>query len=137
LRWAHHGISQENLERIGIEATQKYAKWEYDMENSINRFERLDFDDGYEGSKTFQRPNTRAKEGGSLYVENTDLEPMSIIKQDDIEVYLRTVCYDQKINKLMTKFLARLKWLPLHARFDIWNETVESFCKVKENNIHR
>lgn len=107
------------------------------MENSINRFERLDFDDGYEGSKTFQRPNTRAKEGGSLYVENTDLEPMSIIKQDDIEVYLRTVCYDQKVNKLMTKFLARLKWLPLHARFDIWNETVESFCKVKENNIHR
>jgi len=72
-----------------------------------------------------------------LYVENTDLEPMSIIKQDDIEVYLRTVCYDQKINKLMSKFLARLKWLPLHARFEVWNETVESFCRVKENNIHR
>jgi hypothetical protein len=53
LRWAHHSIAQENLERVGIEATQKYAKWEYDMENSINRFERLDFDDGYEASKTF------------------------------------------------------------------------------------
>lgn len=37
----------------------------------------------------------------------------------------------------MSKFLARLKWLPLHARFEVWNETVESFCKVKENNIHR
>jgi hypothetical protein len=101
------------LERVGIEATQKYAKWEYDMENAINRFERLDFDDGYEASKTFQRPNTRAKEGGSLYVENTDLEPMSIIKQDDVEIYMRTVCYDQKINRVTSKFLARLKWLPL------------------------
>lgn len=50
------------------------------MENAINRFERLDFDDGYEGTKTFKRPNTCAKEGGSLYVENTDLPPMSIIR---------------------------------------------------------
>jgi hypothetical protein len=70
-----------------------------------------------------------------LYVENTDLEPMSIIKQDDVEIYLRSICYDQKINRLMSKFLARIKWLPLQARFDIWNETVESYCKIKDLNI--
>lgn len=43
------------------------------MENSIKRYERLDFDDGYDSAKTFKRPNTKAKEGGSLYVENSDL----------------------------------------------------------------
>lgn len=48
LRWAHHAIATENIERIGHEATQKYAKWEYDMENAIKRFERLDFDDGFD-----------------------------------------------------------------------------------------
>lgn len=94
LRWAHHAIASENLDRVGIEATQKYAKWEMDMESAIKRFERLDFDDGYESAKTFRRPNTKAKEGGSLYVENTDLEPMSVIRQDDIETYLRTITYD-------------------------------------------
>jgi hypothetical protein len=50
---------------------------------------------------------------------------------------MRTVCYDQKINRVTSKFLARLKWLPLQARFDIWNDTVENFCKVKELNIKR
>jgi hypothetical protein len=135
LRWAHHAIASENLDRVGIEATQKYAKWEMDMESSIKRFERLDFDDGFDTAKTFKRPNTKAKEGGSLYVENTDLDPMSIIRQDDIETYLRTVTYDQKINRLMTKFLARLKWLPLYRRFEIWSDAVESYAKIKEGNV--
>ena len=137
IRWAHHAIASENVERVGVEATHKYAKWEYDMENSIKRYERLDFEDGFDQAKTFKRPNTKAKEGGSLYVENSDLEPMSIIRQDDVEVYLRTVTYDQKISKLMTKFLARLKWLPLYRRFEIWSDSVESFNKIKEANIQR
>jgi hypothetical protein len=122
---------------VGIEATQKYAKWEMDMENAIKRFERLDFEDGYDTAKnkTFKRPNTKAKEGGSLYVENTDLEPMSVIRADDVETYLRTVTYDQKINRLMTKYLARLKWLPLHRRFEIFNDATESYFKIKEANV--
>ena len=73
LRWAHHAIATENVERVGYEATQKYAKWEYDMENAIKRYERLDFDDGFDNAKPEMRPNTKAKEGGSLYVENSDL----------------------------------------------------------------
>ena len=65
------------------------------MENAIKRYERLDFDDGFDTAKPVNRPNTKAKEGGSLYVENSDLEPMSIIRQDDIDVYLRHVTYEQ------------------------------------------
>lgn len=60
---------------------------------------------------------------------------MSIIRQDDIEVYLRTVTYDQRINRLISKFLARMKWLPLYRRYDIWTDAVESFNRIREANI--
>ena len=40
------------------------------MENALKRYERLDFDDGFENAGPAVRPNTKAKEGGSLYVEN-------------------------------------------------------------------
>ena len=79
-----------------VGALLKNTKFNLDMENAIMRFERLVFEDGYATAKnkTFKRPNTKAKEGGSLYVENTDLEPMSVIRADDVETYLRTVTYD-------------------------------------------
>ena len=80
LRWAHHAIASENIERIGYEATQKYAKWEYDMENAIKRYERLECDDHFNNAGPSQRPNTKAKEGGSLYVENTDLVKLIVFK---------------------------------------------------------
>lgn len=60
---------------------------------------------------------------------------MSIIRQDDIEIYLRSVTYDQRINRLMSKFLVRLKWLPLYRRFEIWTDAVESYNKIREDNI--
>jgi len=61
------------MERIGHEATFKYGKMEYEMENAMTRCDRLEGDDDYEASLNVQRPNTKAKEGGSLYVENTEL----------------------------------------------------------------
>jgi hypothetical protein len=70
-----------------------------------------------------------------LYVENSDLDPMSVVRPDDVETYLRTVTYDQKINRLMTKYLARLKWLPLYRRFEIFSDAIESYFKIKELNV--
>jgi hypothetical protein len=61
------------MERIGHEATFKYGKLEYDMENAMNRSDRLKGDDDFDIALKQNRPNTKAKEGGSLYVENTDL----------------------------------------------------------------
>ncbi len=61
------------MERIGHEATFKYGKMEYEMENSMNRSERLEGEEDFDEAAAFPRPNTKAKEGGSLYVENTNL----------------------------------------------------------------
>ena len=58
---------------MGHEATFKYGKLEYEMENAMNRADRLDAEDDFDQAPTFPRPNTKAKEGGSLYVENTEL----------------------------------------------------------------
>ncbi|CDW83349.1 UNKNOWN [Stylonychia lemnae] len=116
LRWAHHALTTEYMERIGHEATFKYGKMEYEMENAMNRCDRLEGDDDYDAALNVQRPNTKAKEGGSLY------EPISSLRRDDIEVYLRTVTYEQKIQKLVSKYLARLKWMPLYKRFEIFQD---------------
>ncbi len=60
---------------------------------------------------------------------------MSIIRQDDIEIYLRTVTYEQRINRLMTKFTARLKWLPLYRRFEIWVDAIDHYNKIRSINM--
>jgi len=38
------------MERIGHEATFKYGKMEYEMENAMTRCDRLEGDDDYEAS---------------------------------------------------------------------------------------
>lgn len=73
VRWAHNALTTEYMERIGYEATYRYGKIEYDMENAMNRFERLDAEDDFDASTKWPRPNTKAKEGGSLYVENVEI----------------------------------------------------------------
>ena len=70
LRWAHNALTSEYMERIGYEATFKYGKIEYEMENAMNRYDRLEGEDDYDQAKEWPRPKTKAKEGGSLYVEN-------------------------------------------------------------------
>jgi hypothetical protein len=68
-------------------------------------------------------------------VENVDLDPVSSIRMDDIEIYLRQVTYEQKINKLVNKFLTRVKWIPLTKKFEIFNESVIAYNKIKEGNL--
>lgn len=66
-------MTTEYMERIGHEATFKYGKIEYEMENSMNRYDRLEGDDGFDDAPVWSRPRTKAKEGGSLYVENIEI----------------------------------------------------------------
>jgi len=72
-RWAHFALSSEYLDRLGAEATWKYGKIEQELENALNRFDRLDGEDDFKSAANWPRPKTKAKEGGSLYVEDTDI----------------------------------------------------------------
>jgi hypothetical protein len=79
------------------------------------------------------RPTSKAKKNeGTLYVEIKDMPAQSSIRQDDIEVYMRHVVYEGKINKLVNKFMARLKWMPLSERFDIFESSVAKYFKIRE-----
>jgi len=74
------------------------------------------------------RPSSKSKKTGStLYVEMKDLPPQSVIRKDDIEVYLRHTVYSLKINKLVNKFMSAQKWVPLTNRFEIFEQAVKGY----------
>lgn len=79
------------------------------------------------------RPTSKAKQNeGTLYVEIKDLPAQSAIRQDDLETYMRHLTYSNKINKLMNKFLARLKWIPLCNRYEIFEKMVTSYFEIRD-----
>ena len=82
------------------------------------------------------RPNTKAEHGtGSLYVEKFDLEPQSLIREDDVEIWLRSVTYRNKVSKVVNKFMSRLKWLPLQHQYSIYEEAMKRNKQIKDSNI--
>ena len=70
-----------------------------------------------------------------MYVENVDLEPQSLIREDDILIYTRSCSYRNKVSKAVNKFMSRLKWLPMMHRFEIYEKAIESKNAQKEANI--
>jgi hypothetical protein len=91
----------------------------------MSRYERLNQDDFYDLAKPENRPHSKAEAGnGSLYVENDLMAPQSLIRDDDVEVYLRWVSYKNKVLKVANKFLSRLKWLPLQHRYEIFERAL-------------
>lgn len=73
--------------------------------------------------------------GGALYVENFDIQPQSLIREDDLEVYIRGTSYRNKVNKTINKFLTRVKWLPLKQKYQIYEKACQRYFRIKEDNI--
>ena len=73
----------------------------------------------------------------SLYVENIDMAPQSLIREDDIEIYTRAVSYRNKVSKLVNKFMSRLKWTPLQHRYTIFENAYKAFKQQKNSNIEQ
>jgi hypothetical protein len=63
--------------------------------------------------------------------------PLSLIREDDIEVYVRGTTYRNKINKVMNKFMSKIKWLPLQHKHQIFERAIEGHFKIKKANIFR
>jgi hypothetical protein len=49
------------------------------------------------------------------------------VRADDIEVFVRGTTYRNKVNKVMNKFLARLKWVALQSKNEIYEKAVEAY----------
>ena len=137
-RWAHHNLTSEMLENVSIDAAFIYGKLEFNLEQSILRNERLEQEDYYDQAVPENRPSTKSEpEGSALYVEKFDLLPQSLIREDDIEVYIRGVTHRNKINKLANKLMTRLKWLPMLSKYEIFEKAITAHYKMKSNNLER
>ena len=64
-----------------------------------------------------------------------DLEPQSLLREDDIEIFTRSVTYRNKVSKVVNKFMSRLKWVPMLHRYEIFEKALESKNDQKQANI--
>jgi hypothetical protein len=75
-RWAHHVLTSEQLDKISSEATFMFGKLELNLDQTMDRLERLAQEDSFETTKPENKPSTRSElGGGSLYVEKFDILP--------------------------------------------------------------
>ena len=97
------------MDRLGQSGTFVYGRLEYEIENAIKRHERLSQKDGYEDLRDgkIERPQTQdinTKNKGEWVEQMQDREddlaardrskdPISCIRMDDFEVYLRIKTY--------------------------------------------
>lgn len=137
LRWAHHAIRTRTIDNLAMQAQFRNSKLQLELDSTFERQSRLALDDDYKlGLQPELRPTTTSKNsGGSLYVEIKDLPAQSALRQDDIEVYLRHTTYSLKVNKLVNKFMARLKWMGMSQRYDIFESMVRHYFRLREQNI--
>lgn len=138
-RWAHHTLTADTFEKISAEATFLYSKLEFNLEQAMSRHDRLSQPDFYEVAKSGEsRPTTKKDEGqSSLYVENVEIDPQSMIREDDIEVYIRGTTYKNKINKTTNKLISHLKWVPMRDKSKIFAASVASMNSLKTQSVKR
>ena len=60
-----------------------------------------------------------------------------MLREDDIEIFIRSTSYRNKVSKVINKFMSRLKWLPMLHRFAIFEKACESRQAAKNANIER
>lgn len=111
------------------------GKLEMEKELCIKRSQRLEGPDEFAKAKVYKRPSTKAKVGGSLYVENLHPPPISAIRQDDIEVWMRRQTYLNKCFRVFYKYIDKLKWIPLLQRFEIFEESMVYAKEQREDSL--
>ena len=86
-RWAHYIQRSDSIENVGLKLDESQA---YNI--ASERYERLNQDDNYEEFDKLNKPHPTTKQGRHQgkprYIENENKEANSLIREDDIEVYL-------------------------------------------------
>lgn len=137
-RWAHFALTASSLDKIGHQGAYNYGRLEYEIENCLRRYERLTQKDGFEEVKEgkTERPQTaeinnlgdKDKSFVELMQEKEDKitdrskEPISCLRVDDFEIYLRIQAYHTKLYRPIMKFVARAKWIPMRKSIDIFKQ---------------
>ena len=122
-------MTTDLVDRVSLKFSPAYSKIQFELENCVKRFGRLD------GEDHFESPKRATAEERSSHADVKDKPPLSALRADDIDVYLRCITYEEKITRWVEKILAKAKWLPLTHRFEIYSASIEEFQNVKNNSI--
>ena len=71
------------------------------------------------------------------YEQEQENDPISVLRLDDIDVYLRSITYEEKIMRMADRFVQRVKWLPSSHRFEIYKESVHFFQELRKAEVTR
>lgn len=69
-----------------------FGKLQFSIEQTHARIQRLNQEDHFESP---QRPSTQLS-GEQQYIENFEIPEQTVMREDDIEVYLRDQCWVSK-----------------------------------------
>ena len=70
-----------------------------------------------------------------MYNEKPRKDPLSCIRMDDFEIYIRAQAYELKLFRTIEKFIARINWLPMSKRFDLFKES-HIHLKLEQEKLH-
>jgi hypothetical protein len=119
------------------------GRLQQELDSANDRSERLSVEDSYDIAvdTSQKRPQPTSsdvaagKESTLLYVEAPSKYISSVIRQDDIEVFLRIETYRGKLFRLSEKLVDSIKWLPYSHRFDIWKASRQLIHDGKQDYI--
>jgi hypothetical protein len=97
----------------------------------VKRHQRL------EGVDHFLTPERPKQDDESTYADDGSRPPLSAIREDDIEVYLRIVTYNERCTMNTQKFIQHAKWVPMSHRFEVYSDSIEYFQEIRNNSIKR
>jgi hypothetical protein len=123
LRWAHHALTSEKADNLTIKLNPFYSKIQFELENAVKRHQRLE---GVDHFLTSDRP---AQEEGSSYADSEFRPPLSALRADDIDVYLRLTTYMDRVTRGTDRFIQRAKWVAFSHRWEIYEDAIRYFQK--------
>ena len=99
-------MTSELVDKASLKFTPGYSKIQFELENSVKRFQRLDGEDHF--NTTELRPK-RYEPNGTINKDDLDAEERLIkncsLRSDDVDVYWRIVGYESKCNKGIDAFI--------------------------------
>ena len=99
LRWAHLCLTSDRVDQVSLSFNSRYTKIQFEMENCVKRVQRLDGQDHFKETK---RPSPSNDLG---FTPEDHHDPISVLRLDDIDVYLRQKTYDEKISRTAERFI--------------------------------
>ncbi len=97
----------------------QYSKVQFELESAVKRHQRLEGDDHFD----YEPRPQRIEPNGLINQDDLNVESLKkhcTLRVDDLDVYNRIICYEDRCNKHADKFINRAKWVPLSHRFDIY-----------------